>query len=815
MRKILMNCLLATTVSLAQAATPASYFDGVTPTSGYKAQTSHNPIMTQHFGADPYAMVYNGRVYVYMTYDSFRYDSDGNLTDNTYSQITQLYCISSEDMVNWTDHGALQIAGSSGAAKWAGCSWAPTACHKTINGKEKFFLYFANNANGIGVVTSDSPTGPWTDPNGKALIDRSTTNCTDIPWVFDPAVLVDDDGTGYLYFGGGAPDGATGDAKNYPKSARVVKLASNMTSMDGTPITLNPPYLFEDAGANKIGDKYIYSYCTNWSCTDPGAANIAYMTSTKPTEGFSYTGGMFKNPGSFFSGSWGNNHHSMVKFNDQYYLFYHSLVLQSDMGITGGYRCTHVDKIDVDESTAKISYATGTRTGVSQLKNVDAFSQNEAETMAWMAGIDTKAGGSNQLITSIDKGDWIGVSGVDFGSGTSTFTANVASTTGGVAIKICKDKVDGEVAGYLEVPNTNGKLTEVTANLDAIISGKHDLFFVFSGSFDFDWWQFKAADVKLAASATDIELPGSVTLTATTTASNTNKIEFYDNDSLISTDNQAPYELKLEDLPEGYHTFNAVMTDNSGNSLASNNVTVTVRLPQGPYEGAAQELPGTVEMERYDVGGEGYAYHDEDSTNSGKTFRYDGVDIGGNDTAGYVLGWTKTGEWIEYTVNVKYADTYTWTARVASGLDGSSFQMYLDDEDISGKIEVENTGSWGAYIAQTGQTTKLSEGTHVLKIEITGSNCNIDKILFSADSQRTGINLTTNDAIAIYPNPATDYLTVTGIEGIMQLALMSADGKTLAMSNSNEMNIPASCKGLYLLRVTNAEGIYYQKVIVK
>ena len=78
--------------------------------------------------------------------------------------------MSSADLVNWSDHGSINVAGSNGIAKWASNSWAPTAAHKTINGKEKFFVYFANNASGIGVLTGDSPTGPWSDPLGRALI---------------------------------------------------------------------------------------------------------------------------------------------------------------------------------------------------------------------------------------------------------------------------------------------------------------------------------------------------------------------------------------------------------------------------------------------------------------------------------------------------------------------------------------------------------------------------------------------------------------------------------------------------------------------
>lgn len=86
----------------------------------------------------------------------------------------------------------------------------------------------------MSVLTADSPTGPWTDPLGKALITRATPNCSDITWLFDPAVMVDDNGTGYLCFGGGVPDGK--DAM--PGTSRIVKLGDDMISLAGTPVTI-------------------------------------------------------------------------------------------------------------------------------------------------------------------------------------------------------------------------------------------------------------------------------------------------------------------------------------------------------------------------------------------------------------------------------------------------------------------------------------------------------------------------------------------------------------------------------------------------
>ena len=180
-------------------------FESVLPEKAYKEIGNHNPVMTQRFGADPYAMVYDGRVYLYMTCDEPMRDENGEILENDYSNIYKINVISSADLVNWTDHGSVYAASKNGAATWGNNSWAPAAACKEIDGKMRFFLYFANSGNGIAVLTSDSPTGPFTDPLGEALISRATPTCAEVTWLFDPAVLMDDDGSAYIYFGGGIP----------------------------------------------------------------------------------------------------------------------------------------------------------------------------------------------------------------------------------------------------------------------------------------------------------------------------------------------------------------------------------------------------------------------------------------------------------------------------------------------------------------------------------------------------------------------------------------------------------------------------------
>lgn len=726
----------------------ARQFDGIQLAKGPKSLSNHNPAYITRYGADPFAMIYNDEVFIYMTNDQQEYDSHPNST-NSYANINTINCMSSKDMVNWTDHGVMNVAKS--PASWAKNSWAPSACHKVVGGKEKFFLYFADNGGGIGVVTSDNPWGPWSDPRGNALANRSTQNCGNVEWIFDPAVLIDDDGTGYIYFGGGVPKGK----ESNPGTARVAKLKNNMVELDGAPATINPPYLFEDSGINKIAGKYIYSYCSNWNCTGNPMSNaqICYMTSDNPMGPFTYTGIAYLNQDEFLTGNHGgNNHHAMFEFKGVWYMTYHARMLQNAQGASGDYRSTNIDYVNVNTNNGTISKSKGSDAGVKQIQYHNPFEKTEAETFCWMGGIETKKGSSdvsNMLVSSIDKGDWVGLAGVDFGTGASVFTAKVSSTKG-AAIKICKDKADGEVIGYLEVPNTGGQLKEVSARLSSPIAGVCDLFFVFSGSFDFDYWMFKKADVSIEVSETSVEAPATITLTATTSESAINKANFYLGDELIGTSDNAPYTAEYTIPEPGTYSFRAILFDNAGKEYETAEVSVKARIAQGPYEGVAQTLPGTIEMERYDVGGAGYAYNDADDANQGNEFRPDeGVDLDVNGNGGYVLGWTQKGEWFEYTVEVKYDDTYTWEALVASGVESSAFTLYLDDKVISdGSISVPKTGSdWSTYEAISGKTTKLSKGKHILKVGIDADYVNIDYIKFEA-SNPTGIqNIANNELI--------------------------------------------------------------------
>lgn len=478
-------------------------FETVVPEKSYKGIGNHNPVMTQRFGADPYAMVYDGRVYLYMTCDEPMLDEKGDILENNYSNIYKINVISSADLVNWTDHGSVYAASQKGAATWGNNSWAPAAACKEIDGEMKFFLYFANSGNGIAVLTSDSPTGPFTDPLGEALISRETPTCAEVTWLFDPAVLMDDDGSAYIYFGGGIP---SEDKADNPGTARVAKLGEDMISLDGDPIAIdNVSYLFEDSGINKINGTYYYSYCSNFSVPNEKAEEIGFysgeiitMSSENPMGPFTLCGPVLKNPQYYF-GRGGNNHHCMFEFEGQWYMSYHARLLEEAMGINKGYRSTNIDKVTFDEE-GRIEMIQGTEAGVEQVKAFHPYERVNAATMGAMAGIETTqygeesvaCGSGEMIVTGIHDGSWIGIYGADFGTeGAKAFTVS-ARGNGTGCIKICVDSPDGEAVGYVELNLDNSpEFTDTTVQLAQKVTGKHDIYFVFCGeNFELESWYF-------------------------------------------------------------------------------------------------------------------------------------------------------------------------------------------------------------------------------------------------------------------------------------------------------------------------------------
>jgi GH35 family endo-1,4-beta-xylanase len=248
-------------------------------------------------------------------------------------------------------------------------------------------------------------------------------------------------------------------------------------------------------------------------------------------------------------------------------------------------------------------------------------------------------------------------------------------------------------------------------------------------------------------------------------------------------------------LPVGTYKLRIVIESSSCNI---DKVTFTKSLGNEvlttPYGSSPIALPGELQAELYDKGTEGTNYMDNESQNRGDAgFRTtEGVDIvKGN--GGQVVGYTVTGEWMLYTVTVAKGQVYNWSADVASGVSGSAFSLYMGTTNITGKIQVPQTGSntWGTYTKVTGNTTiALPAGTYQLKLVIESGNCDIDKVTFTVPTELDPLQVDNFDGVY-------EVFSVTGIH----------HGKV----NINKGDISGLKSrypdGLYILRKSDGRGV--------
>ena len=140
------------------------------------------------------------------------------------------------------------------------------------------------------------------------------------------------------------------------------------------------------------------------------------------------------------------------------------------------------------------------------------------------------------------------------------------------------------------------------------------------------------------------------------------------------------------------------------------------------------------------MGGQSVSYSDKDFVNEGNTYREDGVDVVGfgcsdtlntQDCKGFAIGYTQAGEWVEYSVTSVIASKLVFRANVATGLEGGSFQLFIDGKAVSDTIAVPKGEDWNTYGYVEGETSEIAKGDHVLRIQFTGSYVNLDWIQFA------------------------------------------------------------------------------------
>jgi len=444
---------------------------------------AQNPFVQTWFTSDPAPMVHNGTMYVYTGHDE-------DHADFFWMQEWRVY--STQDMVNWQDHGSpLALESFSWADDRA---WAS----QTIERDGKFFWYICAHSKisggmAIGVAVSDSPTGPFRDAIGKPLFENGSWDH------IDPTVMIDDDGQAWLMWG----------------NPRVyyLKLNRDMISYEGEvgmlPMTeeaFGSPAMNEREPGKKYKDSYVEG---PWLMKGPKGAgryyllyaaggvpeHISYSTAPSPTGPWTYAGEIMPlcDTGSF------TNHCGVADYKGHSYFFYHTGKLPEGGGF-GRSVAVEEFKYNADGSFPTIM---PTDEGVAPVDKFDPYRRVEAETMAFSRGVKTEQNEQvGVYVTDIHNGDYIKLQGVHFCYKTPrTFTARVASGLRGGAIELHLDSLGGQLIGRLEVPGTGGweQWQTLTTDLTAIARGHHDLYLVFTGRkgpklFNFDWWEMRGLE---------------------------------------------------------------------------------------------------------------------------------------------------------------------------------------------------------------------------------------------------------------------------------------------------------------------------------
>lgn len=419
---------------------------------------AQRPIIQTKYTADPAPMVYNDTVFLYTTHDED--DAEG-------FKMQDWLLYTSTDMVNWTDHGVVASLKSFDWVKRDNGAWA----EQVVERNGKFYMYCPIHGNGIGVLVSDSPYGPFKDPLGKPLVWQKE-HWDDI----DPTVFIDEDGQAYMYWGN--------------PNCYYVKLNEDMISYSGDIVKLKetPEHYQEGPWFYKRNGHYYLAFAS--TCCPEG---IGYAMSDSPTGPWK-TKGYIMRPTERTRG----NHPGIMDYKGKSYVFglnYDLLKLETN---------THYERRSVsvaemhyneDGTIQEVPYWADTK--LEQIGTFNPFRKVEAEIMAWGYGLKTAPNADKSLsVVDVNNGEYICVRGVNFGKNKARrFEVSALPLEGG-NLKIRLDAPDGKIVGNVNIPqgNETSKYELYSCEVNAV-SGIHDLYLSFEGEnnkdlFELDYWKF-------------------------------------------------------------------------------------------------------------------------------------------------------------------------------------------------------------------------------------------------------------------------------------------------------------------------------------
>lgn len=380
------------------------------------AVSAQNPVIRDQFAADPTARVFNNKVYVYPSHDIPA--PEGQRQD--WFCMADYHVFSSENLTDWTDHGMIL---SQEQVPWgktdAYSMWAPDCVYK--NGK--YYFYFPNAPKdgrgfAVGVAIANQPEGPFT--------------CMQEPIMgisgIDPCVLIDDDGSAYIYWSG--------------MGIRGARLKENMLELDGElqevkipkrdgmpempPMKMGgqvmeglPDGFKEGPFAFKRNGWYYLTFPWVRGNTSNGAnptETLAYAMSKSPLGPWDFKGIIMAEHDNH---CW-TNHHSILEYKGQWYIFYHRNDFSPNMDKR---RSARIEKIAFNsDGTIQEVKQTMRGVGINQaVERIEIDRYNSASNDVTTQLIDTINTFRSFEATLSQKGSWLRYNDIDFSSVTDAY----------------------------------------------------------------------------------------------------------------------------------------------------------------------------------------------------------------------------------------------------------------------------------------------------------------------------------------------------------------------------------------------------------
>jgi hypothetical protein len=423
--------------------------------------SSQNPIIRNQFSADPTARVFNSKVYLFPSHDI---PAPESFPRKDWFCMEDYHVFSSSNLTGWTDHGVII---SQDKVDWVNPTsfsmWAPDCVER--NGK--YYFYFPANIKtgrgfGIGVAIADKPEGPYA-PRKEPI-----TNVRGI----DPCVFIDRDGQAYIYY-----------SLNRIFAAR---LKENMTELASEPVVLGDlpakglvegPFFFERNGI----------YYLTYPHVENKIERLEYAMGDNPLGPFKVTGViMDETP----MGTW-TNHHSLVQYNGQWYLFYHQSAYSPKFDKN---RSVCVDSLFFNEDgTIKKVIPTNRGVGITSALGhieIDRYSHISPSGVS-VEFLDTTNTFKGWKTVFNNRNGWISYNTVDFGSKKlKSVLVSTLSPAGGI-LQIWLNKTDGTLLAEVKIPkgtewNTvNAKLLKFQKGIHNIVITPKD-----NNLVEVDWIQF-------------------------------------------------------------------------------------------------------------------------------------------------------------------------------------------------------------------------------------------------------------------------------------------------------------------------------------